>query len=213
MRTKNEIKQAVAILTHKADRLSLVQAEVLQAGMTEQQVFQKYIMEVAEENRDEAVFFAARDAARFSAGHIGLEELIPDVQNMTAADFAAAGACNTEKKTLKEKQTVSLREFEALKRRVQQLEGFVDELLKERRRKAEYQKLPDTNRADFIGQKAATELVGCSRGTLGAWQRKGLITGYRKAGLVYYSRTELAASPVVQNFINIKDRRKSHANL
>ena len=89
MRTKNEIKQAVAILTRKADRLSLVQAEVLQGSMTEQQVFQKYVMEVAEENRDEEMFFAARDAARFSAGHIGLEELIPDVQSMTAADFAA----------------------------------------------------------------------------------------------------------------------------
>ena len=50
MRTKNEIKQAVAILTRKADRLSLVQAEVLQGSMTEQQVFQKYVMEVAEEN-------------------------------------------------------------------------------------------------------------------------------------------------------------------
>ena len=63
MRTKNEIKQAVAILTRKADRLSLVQAEVLQGSMTEQQVFQKYVMEVAEENRDEEMFFAARDAA------------------------------------------------------------------------------------------------------------------------------------------------------
>ena len=29
MRTKNEIRQAVAILTRKADRLSLVQAGVL----------------------------------------------------------------------------------------------------------------------------------------------------------------------------------------
>ena len=67
MRTKNEIKQAVAILTRKADRLSLVQAEVLQGSMTEQHVFQKYVMEVAEENRDEEMFFAARDAARFSA--------------------------------------------------------------------------------------------------------------------------------------------------
>lgn len=45
MRTKNEINQAVAILTRKADRLSLVQAEVLQGSMTEQQVFQKYVME------------------------------------------------------------------------------------------------------------------------------------------------------------------------
>ncbi|MFR5958494.1 MAG: hypothetical protein ACLUHA_01650 [Bacteroides stercoris] len=132
MRTKNEIKQAVAILTRKADRLSLVQAGVLQGGMTEQQVFQKYVMEVAEENRDEAVFFAARDAARFSAGHIGLEELIPDVQNMTAADFAA-GACDTGRRHRREADRNACEEFEALKRRVHQLEGFVDELLKERR--------------------------------------------------------------------------------
>lgn len=101
-----------------------------------------------------------------------------------------------------------MQEFEALKRKVRQLEGFVEDLLKERRQRAEYQKLPDTNRADFIGQKEATELVGCSRETLNAWQRKGFITGYRKAGLVYYSKSELAASSVVQNFINIKDRRK-----
>ena len=86
MRTKNEIKQAVAILTRKADRLSLVQAEVLQGSMTEQQVFQKYVMEVAEENRDEEMFFAARDAARFSAGlPVGIEIAVttafPTVEN------------------------------------------------------------------------------------------------------------------------------------
>ena len=63
MRTKQEIKQAVAILCHKSDRLSLVQAEVLRGNMTEQQVFQKYVMEMAEDTRDETVFFAARDAA------------------------------------------------------------------------------------------------------------------------------------------------------
>ena len=33
MRTKQEIKQAVAILCHKSDRLSLVQAEVLRGNM------------------------------------------------------------------------------------------------------------------------------------------------------------------------------------
>ena len=58
MRTKQEIKQAVAILCHKSDRLSLVQAEVLRGNMTEQQVFQKYVMEMAEDTRDETVFFA-----------------------------------------------------------------------------------------------------------------------------------------------------------
>ena len=50
MRTKNEIKQAVAILTHKADRLSLVQAEVLQGGMTEQQAH-RYLEKKAMDTR------------------------------------------------------------------------------------------------------------------------------------------------------------------
>ena len=202
MRTKQEIRQAVAILRHKGDRISMLQAATLEEGRNEAWVFATYVTSVPEGAKDEAAFFAA--------GHIGLEELIPDVQSMTAADFAAAGALGTmdEPKRKREKQTVSVQEFEALKRKVRQLEGFVEDLLKERRQRAEYQKLPDTNRADFIGQKEATELVGCSRETLNAWQRKGFITGYRKAGLVYYSKSELAASSVVQNFINIKDRRK-----
>lgn len=202
MRTKQEIKRAVEILDRQGDPLSRVQAEVLQGGMTEQRVFQKYVMEMPDVDRDEATFFAARDAARFLAGHIGLEELVPEV---TAADLAAASRAPERKR---EKQAVSVREFEELKRKVKQLEGLVDDLLKERRQRAQYQKLPDTNRADFIGQKEAAELVGCSRDTLNAWQRKGFITGYRKAGLVYYSKSELAACPVVQNFITIKDKRR-----
>ena len=210
MRTKNEIRQAVAILRHKGDRISMLQAATLEEGRNEAWVFATYVTSVPEEAKDETAFYACRDAARFVAGHIGLEELVPDVQSMTAADFAAAGALGTmdAPKPKKERQTVSVQEFEALKRKVKQLEGFMEDLLKERRQRAEYQKLPDTNRADFIGQKEATELIGCTRETLGAWQRKGFITGYRKAGLVYYSKSELAASPVVQNFITIKKGRR-----
>ena len=46
MRTKNEIRQAVTILTHKADRLSLLLAEVLLGGLTELQLFHKYVLYV-----------------------------------------------------------------------------------------------------------------------------------------------------------------------
>ena len=75
---------------------------------------------------------------------------------------------------------------------------------KERRQRAEYQKKPDTNRADFISQEETAKWVGCSRETLNSWQRKGFITGYRKAGRVYYSKSELESSPKVQNFRNLK---------
>ena len=138
MRTKQEIRQAVAILRHKGDRISMLQAATLEEGRNEAWVFATYVTSVPEGAKDEAAFFAARDAARFAAGHIGLEELIPDVQSMTAADFAAAGALGTmdEPKRKREKQTVSVQEFEALKRKVRQLEGFVEDLLKERRQRA-----------------------------------------------------------------------------
>lgn len=200
MRTKQEINQAIAILRKKGGRVEMIQAEVLAKGMTEKQAFEYFIANVADDKRDEEIAFGARDAARFAAGKLTLDALISDAEQYIVPLEPVAPK--------KERQTVSVQEFESLKRKVKQLEGFVEDLLKERRQRCEYQKLPDTNRADFIGQKEATELVGCSRETLGSWQSKGFITGYRKGGLVYYSKSELAASPVVQNFINIKDRRK-----
>lgn len=196
MRKINEINQAIAILRKKGGRIEAIQAEVLAKGMTEKQAFEKFVTNITDDKRDENVAFGARDAARFSAGKLALDALIPD---------AAQYDIPLEKpQPKKEKQVVSVQEFESLKRKVKQLEGFVDDLLKERRQRAEYQKLPDTNRADFIGQKEATEFIGCSRETLSTWQRKGHITGYRKAGFVYYSKSELAASPVVMNFLNLK---------
>lgn len=196
MRKINEINQAIAILLKKGGRVEAIQAEVLTKGMTEKQAFDVFVANISDDKRDEAIAYGARDAARFAASKLTLDALIPD---------AAQYDIPLEKPQLKkEKQVVNVQEFESLKRKVKQLEGFVDDLLKERRQRAEYQKLPDTNRTDFIGQKEATELIGCSRETLSTWQRKGLITGYRKAGLVYYSKSELVASPVVINFLNLK---------
>ena len=196
MRTKQEINRAVAILNKKADRISLLQAATLEAGRSESWVFATYVTSVPEAAKDEAAFYACRDAARFAAGRLTLEELIPDAEKYPVEAVQAMQK--------KERQKVSYAEYQSLQRQVKVLEGLVDELMKERRQRSEYQKLPDTGRADFISQLDATEYVGCSRETLGAWQRKGLITGYRKAGRVYYSKSELAGSTVVQNFRKIK---------
>lgn len=203
MRTQSEINRALAVLRKKGDVKSLEQASVISDRLNERGVFSKYVEGMADADRNEEVYFACRDAARFLKGELAFEELVPDADKYPVLLEAPAPAPK------KERQTVSVQEFEALKRKVKQLEGFVDDLLKERRQRAEYQKLPDTNRADFIGQKEAAEWIGCGRETLNGWHRKGFITGYRKAGLVYYSKSELAASPVVQNFCNIMDRRRT----
>lgn len=203
MRTKQEINRAIAVLNHKTDRLSLVMAEVLQARMTEQQVFEKYVLHISEPDRDEAVFFAARDAARFSAGHIGLEELIPDVQTMTAADFnmvGALGVVDEESDTM----LLSRKEFNKLLARIEQLEEKIERLCKQRSREIAYKQTPSADKDDFIIQDAACKYIGCSKVTIHSWTRKGLVKGYRKGAHVYYSKSELDANPTVLNFRKLK---------
>lgn len=195
MRKQEEINRAATILRKKGDRISVAQAEVLEKRRTETQLFKEFVLSVGEEKKDEQYFYALRDAARYAAGGMELKDLIPD------ADKYPVEQASVQKK---ERQTVSYQEYQALMRRMNLLEGIVDELCKERRQRAEYQKKPDTNRADFISQEETAKWVGCSRETLNSWQRKGFITGYRKAGRVYYSKSELESSPKVQNFRNLK---------
>ena len=117
MRKKQEIKKGIAILRMKGDKISLLQAEVLENGHNESQVFVTYVASVPEEDKDETVFYACRDAARFAAGRLSLEELIPDADRYPVT---------VDRPEPKERQSVSVREFEALKRKVAQLEGFVE---------------------------------------------------------------------------------------
>lgn len=195
MRKQQEINRAAAILRKKGDRISLAQAVVLEKKQTETLLFKEYVLSVGESKKDDQYFFALRDAARFAAGGLELEELIPDW------DKYPVEPAPVEKR---ERQTVSYQEYQSVVRRLALLEGLVEELCKERRQRAEYQKKPDTNRADFISQEEATKYVGCSRDTLRSWQVKGFITGYTKAGRVYYSKSELESSPKVQTFRAIK---------
>lgn len=191
MRTKQEIKQAVAVLNHKADRLSLIMAEVLTSSMTEQQVFQKYVLEVCEADRDENVFFAARDAARFHAGHIGLEELIPDVQSMTAADFDAAsalGVLNEESDTI----LLSSKEFNKLLARIERLEQWTGLRRKAAPGDIAPQLLPaNADMNDMMKQNEACRYLACSKNTIKGYASRGLIHSYKQGKFTYYSRREI----------------------
>lgn len=191
MRTKQEISHALALLRHKADRLSLLMADVLAAGMTEQQVFRKYVLEVAEADRDEAAFFAARDAARFLAGHIGLEELIPDVQSMTTADFAAAdalGVVDEESDTI----VLSRKDFDKLLTRIERLEQWTGL----RRKAAPGDKVPEPLPAnadmnDMMKQNEACRYLSCGKNTIKGYASRGLIHSYKQGKFTYYSRREM----------------------
>lgn len=78
MRKNQEINKAVAILRKKGDLVSLEQASVLSDKLNDRSVFDKYVAGVAEADRNEGIYYACRDAARFLKGELTLNELIPD---------------------------------------------------------------------------------------------------------------------------------------
>ncbi|WP_276865819.1 helix-turn-helix domain-containing protein [Bacteroides heparinolyticus] len=199
MRTKEEIRQAIGILTHKGDGISLVMAETLREGMTEQQVFRKYIMEISEADRDEAVFFAARDSARFRSGQLGLEELIPDVQSMTAGDFCAAGVLGVVGEDGGDTIVLSREEFDKLLERIERLEQWTG-----LRRKAKPGNcLPGTlpagaDMSDMMTQNEACRYLKCGKNTIKGYASRGLIHSYRQGRYTYYSRREMERNIIGQ---------------
>lgn len=197
MRTKQEIKQAVAILNHKADRLSQIMAEVLTSSMTEQQVFQKYVMEVGEEDRDEEVFFAARDVARFLAGHIGLEELIPDFESIPVEEVPDATTQQVPVSGEIEMIEVPLQTFREILGSIRQLEEEVCALCGI---DSNIRTVP-TN--DLMELKSVLEYIGCGETTLRRWIRKGLLpVPYHRGIYSFYSKSELESNKTVQRYIS-----------
>lgn len=108
MRKNQEINKAVAILRKKGDLVSLEQASVLSDKLNDRSVFDKYVAGVAEADRNEGIYYACRDAARFLKGELTLNELIPDHEQ--EEDDITESA--------EEMVTVSASEFKKLLRRV-----------------------------------------------------------------------------------------------
>ena len=83
MRKSQEIDRAIAILQKKGDKLSNVQIEILKNRRNEVWAFEHYIKNSSNTNRDEVAYCAARDAAKYLNGKLGLAELIPNVEAYT----------------------------------------------------------------------------------------------------------------------------------
>lgn len=189
MRTKQEIKQAIAILQKKADRISLLQAATLEEGRNEAWVFTTYVTSVPEGAKDEVAFFAARDAARFASGHIGLEELIPDVCSMSTADFAAT---DTLGNMVEEEGTVTLsrKDFNNLIKRLDRLEQWIG--LSRKAATLKPKAMPEgMDMTDMMKQNEACAYLECGKNTIKKWAAKGLVQAYQQGKYVYYSKKEL----------------------
>lgn len=185
MRTQFEINRALNILNSLAQEQPSagIQAEVINKRMDERAVFEKYVVGVADSNRDESLFFAARDAARYLKGEIDLDILIPGVYiDNTKSSESAENEAGTV--------TLSRKDFNLLLKRIDRLEQWIG--LSRKAATLKPQAMPEgINMADMMKQNEACSYLECGKNTIKKWAAKGLVHAYQQGKYVYYSKKEL----------------------
>jgi len=187
MRSKKEIDDALfrlTLLPNNAARRA--QIEVLTGCRSESWVFDKYVRNAPAGERDEDVFYAARDAAQFVAGKLELDAVL-EINPLDDEQQDGAGEVTVPKAL-----------FQNLMERVAQLEKDVQSLRGEKTFPAAAPK-PAAGEAFLTGEEAAYH-IGCSYRTLSMWRKKGLVTGHKKGNFLFYLPSELAASDTVKRF-------------
>lgn len=195
MRKQSEINRAIEYLKPLVDKVSRLQVEILENKRSETWVFNQYVRDVPEDKQNETLFYAARDAAMFLAGKIGISSICPDLEDEPE-----------EEEEQEETITLSLSEYKKLLLRLDRVErrlGLrVGDVAPAPRK--DISEAPD----ELIGQADACRLIGCGKTTIKRWANKGLITGYQKGRSVYYSRRELIGSPVVRDYKDSKSNKE-----
>lgn len=194
MRKQSEINRAIEHLKSYNDASSRIQVEVLEMKRSESWVFNQYMRDVPEDERNETLFYAARDAAQFLAGKIGISAICPDLED------------EPEEEKEEDTITLSLSEYKKLLLRLERVErrlGLrVGDVAPAPRK--DISEAPD----ELIGQADACRLIGCAKTTIKQWANKGLITRYQKGYNVYYSRRELLGSSVVRDYKDSKSNKE-----
>lgn len=186
MRKQSEINRAIEHLKAYTDAASRIQVEVLEMKRSETWVFNQYVRDVPEDERNETLFYAARDAAQFLAGKIGISSICPDLEDEP----------EEEPELDDDAITLSRKEYEKLLKRLERVErrlglrvGTTD-----RAPRKDLSEAP----ADLISQVDACKYIGCGKSTIKRWADKGLLTGYKKGRSVCFSRKEIDRAPVVK---------------
>lgn len=198
MRTRQEIALALDLLDEYGNEYKNAQANVLHDRMTESQVFDTYVANYPGDQRNEALYFAVRDAAQYVSGKLTLQELIPNLPDGTLEELAR----QKEEYEAEETVTVTLKDFHALVRRIDELEAQINAL-----KGVKGKTLPESGEKDYMNQLEAARYIGCARCTLKDWHQKGLVAGHKQNGHTVYSRKELNASNTVKSY-----RRKVQRN-
>lgn len=179
---KTTIDAALKLLRAKGDTVSLAQAEVLTNRLNERSVFDQYVAHVSEADRDETLYYACRDAARFLYGGLTMEELIPDASDVEA-DIPAN---DDEPDTI----TLSRKEFNALLARIEKLERWTG--LKRKPAPVRLPALPSTaNPMDYVTQNEAARMLGIGKRSMRGYVDRGEIKAWQNGKFVVYRRQDI----------------------
>lgn len=192
MRSPAEINQAISYLKGKGGRIAEEQIRVLSKQMTESQVFQTYVVNVGEENKDEALYFATREAAQYLAGKLTIEELIPGYETVVpVGDVTIAG------RIVSDTMTLSLDDFKTLLKRLDDQEQRIRQLEKwTGKKRTAYRRDRDpmpigVDQKNMLNQRTACTYLGIGKNTIKKYADMGLLNAYQYGRYVYYSKKEL----------------------
>lgn len=210
MTGQNEINRAIAYLKKKEDPISEAQIYVLERKKTEQWAFERYVKGVPEEQRNEALFFAARDAAQFLTGKISITAICPDLEE---SDEEESGTdINTTlppKEDNGETITLSRKEYEELLQRIERVERRLG--LKSQKNRLSRKLIKNVNRKDLMSQTDACRYIGCGKSTIKRWADKGYLTGYKDGQRIFYDKKEIDNSVIVKEHrLTVADREKEY---
>lgn len=192
MRKSQEIEKAIAILEEKGDKLSKVQIDILKNRRNEVWVFEHFVRESSNENRDEAAYCAARDAAKYLNGKLELEELIPNSGNCIAATEVSTGRLPSPNEMWKMIQELSSR--------VNRLERIIKQGQEFKVCTPDFRGEEEFDESEYMLQAVAYKYIGCSLTTLKSWKKKGVVPFYRKGGRIYFKKSDIDNNPILNRY-------------
>lgn len=176
------IHKVMAYLKDKEDAISAAQYNTLLNRMNESQVFSTYMASLPEEERNEDVYYAARDAARFLAGKLPLSAMIPDSDddNVTEEDDTV---------------TIKRSQLEDILKRLDRLEKKTG-IIRCVRETKPISAAPE----DIMSMDETIRWSGCGKKTLRRWASRGSFTTYANGKRYFFSRSEIENSLVYQDY-------------
>lgn len=191
MRPTKQLRQALEMLELQPNSPEReAQKEVIRNCHSEKKAFELYVLKASEKN--ESVFYAARDAAQFVAGKLELETLLgTDVPQPVDEPEAEDDKIIVSKAYLEElEQRIELMEIKLFK-----IEGI--------------RKLAQDDHAESLSFSEVCYYIGCSRDTLTRWTKEGILNAEKRGRYYYYKSSDLTNSSVVRTFIRNKRKKRT----